>query len=308
MYSYGIYGGHNPFTYVLNNKELMSLKPQQLTDILHHLTSYSHHILYYGPEDPKQLESELEQYHKVPDKFDALPVAEKFDQLDGTNQVYVIDHDMKQAEIIILERGGNYDLNLSPVASMYNEYFGGSMASVVFQTLRESKALAYATFCSYYPPSDTSEHYYNLAYIGAQEDKLQSAIDGMFALLNDTIPDYNQLWMTSKTSVLKNIESNRVMRDNILFNYERARKLKLDHDTRKDVYETVPKLTFADVQKFHSEKIAHHPYTVLVIGNVKDMNIKALQKYGKVNYLTMQDIFGYEDAKPSQQTMSLRTQ
>lgn len=293
MYSYGIYGHNNPFNYVLDNKELMDVKPQQLTDILHHLTSYSHHILYYGPEDTKQLQSDLAEYHKMPASFETLPPSENFEQKPGDNQVYVVDHDMKQAEIIILEQGGKYDINLAPVSAMYNEYFGGSMASVVFQTLRESKALAYATFCSYYPPTDTLTYYHNLAYIGAQEDKLPQALDGMFQLLNDTIPYYQQLWATSKEAVLKNIESNRIIREGILFNYETARKLGLNHDVRRDVYEKVPQLTFADIQKFHTDKIAHHPYTVLVIGNKKDMDMKALEKYGKVNYLTMEDLFGY---------------
>jgi len=293
MYSYGIYGGKNPFNYVLSNSELTNVKPQQLTDILHHLTSYPHHILYYGPEDTKQLQSDLEQYHKLPSTFDALPPSEKFEQQQGTNQVYVVDHDMKQTEIIVLEKGDKYDLTLAPVISMYNEYFGGNEASLVFQTLRESKALAYATFCRYGAPGDSTESYYNLAYIGAQEDKLPAAMDGMFQLLNDTMPKYEQLWNTSKDAILKNIESTRIIREGILFSYESARKLGLDHDTRKDVYEKTPGLSFADIQKFHSEKVAHHPYTILVIGNKKDMDLKALAKYGKINYLTMEDIFGY---------------
>ncbi len=293
MYSYGIYGSKNPFNYTLTNSELENLKPEQLTDILHHLTSYPHHVLYYGPEDTKQLQADLEQYHKIPSTFDGLPPAEKFEQQEGTNQVFVVDHDMKQAEIIVLEKGGKYDVNLGPIASMYNQYFGGSMASVVFQTLRESKALAYATFCNYGAPNDSMENYYNLAYIGAQEDKLPLAMVGMFQLLNDSMPQYEQLWSTSKVAVMKNIESNRVIRDGILFNYETARKRGVDHDTRKDVYEKTPNLAFADIEKFHQEKIANHPYTILVIGNKKDMNIAALEKYGKVNYLTMEDIFGY---------------
>lgn len=293
MYSYGIYGGLNPYNYILSNSELENIKPQQLTDVLHHLTSYPHHILYYGPEDTKQLQSDLEQYHKLPASFEALPAGEKFEQKEGSNQVYVVDHDMKQTEIIVLEKGGKYDLNLAPVVSMYNEYFGGSMASVVFQTLRESKALAYATFCNYGAPSDSTESYYNLAYIGAQEDKLPLAMDGMFELLNDSMPKYEQLWSTSKVAVMKNIESARIIRDGILFSYETARKRGIDHDTRKDVYEKTPAITFADIQKFHAEKIAHHPYTILVIGNKKDMNMEALAKYGKITNLTMEDIFGY---------------
>jgi hypothetical protein len=125
---------------------------------------------------------------------------------------------------------------------------------------------------------------------------LPMALDGMFQLLNDTMPNYEELWNTSKDAILKNIESTRIIRQSILFTLDNARRLGVDHDTRKDVYENIPKLTLADVQKFHAETIAHHPYTILVEANRKDMTpdeIKALEKYGKVTYLTMEDIFGY---------------
>jgi predicted Zn-dependent peptidase len=293
MYQYGIYGEHNPFNYTLTNDELTDLKAEEITDLLHHLTSYPHHILYYGPESPALLATQLTQYQKLPKQFDIPPKPSEFIQQKGDNQVYFVDHDMKQAEIIVLEKGGRYKQADAPLSSLYNQYFGGSMASVVFQDLRESKALAYSTWCSYNNPSDTTESCYNLAYIGAQADKLPQALNGMFSLLNDTIPDYSQLWSTSKTEVLKNIETNRIIRQNELFSYEHDQKLGINHDIRQDIYEKVPSLTFEDIQHFHTNKVSGQPYTILVIGNKKDMNIKALAGYGKVNQLTLKNIFGY---------------
>jgi predicted Zn-dependent peptidase len=32
------------------------------------------------------------------------------------------------------------------LVTVFNNYFGGGMGSIVFQTIRESKALAYSTF------------------------------------------------------------------------------------------------------------------------------------------------------------------
>src|SRR5581483_5348844 len=110
---------------------------------------------------------------------------------------------------------------------------------------------------------------------------------------NKPIPHYDQLWETSKDAILKNIASTRIIRENELFSYDNARRMGIDHDTRKETYEKVPSLTFEDIEKFHQDKIANQPYTMLVIGNKKDMNLNALQKYGKVSFLTMQDIFGY---------------
>ena len=292
--SYGTYGPNSPFTHVLTNEELQNTKPQQLTDILHTLCNYRHHVLYYGSQQPQQLVNVLTQYHAMPVNFNPVPKGEDFHQMAGTNQVYVVDHDMKQTEVIILARGGkHYNPNLNPLISIYNEYFGGSMASITFQTLRESKALAYSTFCRYSAPADSNEYYHNLAYIGSQADKLGQATDGMMQLLNDSIPQFEQLWSTSKDAVIKGIASTRIIREGILFNYENVRRLGIDYDTRKLIFDTLPTLTFADIQKFHKNYIANQPYTILVMGSKKDIDLKALEKYGKVTFLTMNDIFGY---------------
>src|SRR5204863_216282 len=66
------------------------------------------------------------------------------------NKVYFVNFDMQQAEVIMMSKGlEHYDPKMSPVVSLFNEYYGGSMASITFQTIRESKALAYAVWSSY---------------------------------------------------------------------------------------------------------------------------------------------------------------
>lgn len=294
MYNYGIYGSHSPFSNVLSNDEMVNLKPNQLTDVLHNLCNYKHHVLYYGSEPATQLANDLEAGHKMPTTFVPAPKGDDYVEQPCTNQVFVVDHDMKQAEIIILERGSNhYHPEMNPVISLYNEYFGGSMASITFQSLRESKALAYSTFCRYNSPADSTKHYYNMAYIGSQADKLSQAIDGMTELLNDSIPQYAQLWKTSKDAVIKGIATTRIIRESILFNYENARRLGIDYDTRRLIYDKVPGLTFGDIEDFHKKYIANQPHTILVMGNKNNLDLKALEKYGKISFLTLQDIFGY---------------
>ena len=46
---------------------------------------------------------------------------------------------MKQAEILMVAKGQGFNAEKMPLIKLHNEYFGGSMGSIVFQTLRESK-------------------------------------------------------------------------------------------------------------------------------------------------------------------------
>ncbi len=70
-------------------------------------------------------------------------------------------------------------------------------------------------------------------------------------------------------------------------------KLGLDYDIRKDVYQNVPKLTLADIKAFEETHLKNKQYTVLVVGKKESLDIQTLEKYGKINVLTLKDIFGY---------------
>ena len=70
-------------------------------------------------------------------------MATKFEeQATNENKVFVIDYDMKQVEIVMLSKSVGYDKTQVPSERMFNEYFGESMNSIVFQEIRESKGLA----------------------------------------------------------------------------------------------------------------------------------------------------------------------
>ncbi len=147
MFNYGKFGKDNPFTYRLSEKELRDTKPEDLIKIIKDIFSFKQRALYYGPENTEKIITGINAYHKTPPQLKSLPVINEFTERDiDENTVYVVDYDMQQSEIVMLSKGAAYDKSSEPIISLYNEYFGGGMGSVVFQDLRESKALAYSTF------------------------------------------------------------------------------------------------------------------------------------------------------------------
>ena len=60
---------------------------------------------------------------------------------------------MAQAQVRLEFAVGTYDEQMTPMAQLYNEYFGGGMAGLVFQELREARALAYSAWAHFFTPS-----------------------------------------------------------------------------------------------------------------------------------------------------------
>lgn len=292
-FSYAKYGPVSPFTNILSEKELKSLKPEELIDIIKSLTTYQHRILYYGSHKPEEITVLLNKEHKTPDALKIIPPEKKFEELPTPmNKVFAIDYDMAQVEIMLVSKSEIYYKDLAPSMRLFNEYFGGGMSSIVFQELRESKALAYSVYADYVEADRIDKSNYIEAYIGAQADKLPEAMEGLMGLMK-SMPESQVVFEASKKAILENIRSSRITKTGILFDYERAKKLGLNHDIRKNIYEKVQHMKLDVVKRFHSEHISNKRYNIVVMGNKKLIDQKVLEKYGPVKWLTLEEVFGY---------------
>ena len=292
MFNYATTGPVNRFTYKMSAEELKKVTVKEVSDKIKSLLSFSHRVLYYGPDEMETVKTKLNALHKVPDVLKPTPAEKEFPEENLGNKVYFVDFDMKQVEIVMISRAGVYDVANLPQISLYNSYFGGGMSSVVFQDLRESKALAYSAYSTYLRPSKPTKKYINYSYIGSQSDKLAEALKGMSDLLND-MPKADMSFNSAKEVILQDIRSERVTKSGILFNYENAIKFGHPGDVRKTIFEKVTTLTFDDIKKFQETNIKGKPITTLVVGKKSEIDFKVLEKYGTVQVLSLKDIFGY---------------
>ena len=292
MGSYAKYGENSSFTNVLSDEEIENTTAQQLVDIIHSLTKDEHRILYYGPSSLSNLNENLSNLHKNTTALNPIAENNKFEELEiNTNTVYVLDYDMKQAEVLFLAKGSKLKTADIPIISFHNSYFGGGMSSIVFQELRESKALAYSVYSTYTIPKDDKHSHYSFSYIGTQADKLQEAMQGMMDLLT-AMPESESNMESSQEGVIQKIRTERLTKSRILSEYQKAEKMGVAYDIRQDIYKSVPNFTMDDLTNFHNSYIKNDNYTIMVLGN-KDLKLDVLRQYGELKHLTLEDVFGY---------------
>lgn len=293
MSSYGKYGPSSPFTNVLSNAELESVTSGELLEEIKNLLQYSHRVLYYGPASAESLLGELHSVRSYPDTLREPPSASLYPELEQKNNlVYVVDYDMTQAEVIMLTRDELYDPAMIPLVTLFNEYYGGGMSSVVFQELREAKALAYSVFSVYRTPKLRDRHNYIFSYIGTQADKLPEALEGIGSLMQE-LPESPDLFASAKNGIMQKIASERLTRSEVLFNYEDARRLGLEEDVRKEIFRRVPAMGLDDVQAFHRKHFGNRNHVMLVLGDTARLDMQTLRKYGEVRELKLEELFGY---------------
>jgi predicted Zn-dependent peptidase len=293
LVSYAQYGPANPFNNVLTDAELDAVKADDLVALLHQLSTYKHVILYYGPQTAVQAATVLSKIHHAPASFTAYPEQHKFAKISNDkNLVLFANYDMVQAEIYWIRAGDEYNPKKTAEISVFNNYFGGDMNSIVFQSIRESKALAYSTYADYVAPTKKNDRDYFLAYVGTQADKLNESVKSMNELLND-MPESEKGLTYAKENIRKSLETERITQDDILFSYLSAKRKGLDYDERKNTFENVEKLNYEDIKKFHDSQLKNKPYTYCIVASEKKVNDDDLKKYGELVKPSMKQLFGY---------------
>jgi predicted Zn-dependent peptidase len=166
------------------------------------------------------------------------------------------------------------------------------MNAIVFQEMREKRSLAYTARSSFVMPSKSDEYFTNTAFIATQNDKIVDAFDAFNELFND-MPQSELSFGLAKDGLRTQIATNRITKMNIIWRYLSNQKLGINYDMRKQLYDAIPKMTLNDVAAFNKEYIKGKPKTYLVLSKEEETDFEALKKYGEVQKLTLEDIFGY---------------
>jgi predicted Zn-dependent peptidase len=291
--NYAIWGPQSPATNILTEAELKALDPAGLVEIIKDLRNYGHTVLYYGPLAETQIAETLSKSHATGDVLRPIPAPTPFtEQETPENKVLLAHYDAKQIYMSMIHKGGGFDKSIEPDRTMYNAYFGGSMNSIVFQEMREARGLAYSANASYMRPGKPDRSYYLNTMIATQNDKLKDAIGAFLSILND-MPESENSFTLAKENLLTDLRTERILRDDILWDYLQAKEFGYTTDRRRDLYEKIPTFTLADVKAFQQQYIKDKPYTYCILGDTKDLDLKALEEIGTVSILKQEDIFGY---------------
>ena len=293
LLNYGQYGDDSPIKHKLDKEELNNLDANNLVAKIKDLTSYEHYIYYYGRKEVSEVKSLLNMYHNTPNELQPIKQSKKFSELSmDSNKVYFVNYDMVQSELMMLSNVGPYDENLLATGRVFNEYFGSGLSSIIFQEIRESKALAYSAYSVFTSPNKLDKSHYVRAYVGTQVDKLEDAKIAMIDLMNN-MPEVEDQFQSAKIAALKKIETSRTKRASLFWKYLSSKEMGRNFDINQKIYPEIKNLELQDIKEFFNTKVRGNNYTYLVIGNRELVDMEVLEKMGELKELSLEEIFGY---------------
>jgi len=292
--SYGVYGPRNTARDIVSEQQLKETDPQVFIDLVKKLSSYEHSVNYYGPMSLQEVTAVIDKTHQTAKKL--LPVPQNnyyVEQEANRNEVWIAPYDAKNIYMRAYHNEQrDWHIEEAAVQAVFNEYFGGGMNGIVFQEMREARGLAYNASAYYSRAGRKGEKESFFTHIITQNDKMADCISHFQEITNE-LPASENAFGIAKEGLAKQLASQRVTKMGIISRWHAMQQLGLDYDLNQKIYADLSKVTLQDIVNFEKANMANKPLRYLILGDEKQLDMKALEKIGPIRRLTTEEVFGY---------------
>ena len=291
--NYVMYGPEYIKATTLTNEQLAALTSEELLAKVTNLLTKQHKVLYYGPMSESEVRNLLNEYHDV--AGDLQPLVRKYPAKLVTPEAKVIiaPYDARQFNYIqYSDRGEGFVLEDAPAIEVFNEYFGGGMNTIVFQEMREARALAYSAGAYLTEPSFTGDSYSFYARIGSQNDKLRDAVEAFDEIIND-MPESQKAFDIAMSSLDGTLRTQRTTGMSVLSSYLASKELGLSEPLDKYIFSKLGDIRLEDLGATQRKWVKDRTYVYGILGDASNLDLDFLKTLGPVKQVTLEDIFGY---------------
>jgi predicted Zn-dependent peptidase len=290
---YNRYGKESTFLRALSNDAIAKLTTKELAEIIQGLLKYQHTIAYTGSRSLDNVLGVLKKDYPLAEKL-TPPPPYKFLKVAAPQdtRIYFFDKEMAQAQVRLEFGDGTFDEANAAAVQLYNDYFAGGMSGIVFQELREARALAYSVGAVYSNGGRKGEQNVMIGVIGSQADKTPEALTAFLDLL-DNLPKSPERFEESRDSILNRYRTSKLGFREVLGAVRSWEKLEVPVDPRKARFGQIEQSSLDNVLKFHANHLKGRPKLISIVGDKSKVNLEALKKHGEIVELKLEDIFSF---------------
>ncbi len=291
LYLYNRYGEESPMLEALTSEEIQASTVEELLSLPAELLDYKHTLSYTGSMPLEDLVATLRRHHVVNAELKDTP-AYRFRtarNIDET-EIYVVDQQTAQAQVRIEFPDGQYTEDDSVLSSIYTNYFGSGMSSVVFQELREARALAYTASARYAQGSRLNDQNIMLGAIGTQTDKTVDALNAFLDLI-DNMPASSERFDSSVESLINRYRTSKVNFREVIGAVRGWERLGIESDPRRERYQQLQTASMDDLLGFQQQHVKDRPKLISIVGDLSIIEQEELEQFGTVKQIQIDDLF-----------------
>lgn len=280
----------------VTDKAIVELAISSLTGDINRASNYEAEIHYTGTLPFEDVYTVLSQNLPLVanEKPSLSPQVKPFAPVTENTVYFLPNTDSEQTQIYFFMPTTNYDTKDNAARDAFNQYFGAGFNGMVIDELRHKRSMVYTAHGVVVTPTLLNHPTYLTGQIGTQHDKALEALTIYMNLL-ENLPANPERWETIKTYLRQDALTRQPeMREKSLV-IEYYKRLGYKQDPAIDYIPAIDALTFEDMLKYYQENVKGKPIVIGVMGNPKDIDEKALGKFGKVVRVNDKRLFNTKD-------------
>lgn len=285
--------------YVLYDKESKYLDVVPFLDIydMNELTlsmdfqkavKYALDVHYCGTHTPEEVRSAL------PLQEDVIPstspeIREKKTYTEP--QIFFLaNNKVQQATIYFYFNGEPFDTKDEVLFEAFNQYFSGGFTGIVMDEIRTKRSMAYSAYGLMNTGALPGKNSHFMGYIGTQNDKVVDAV-ATFKHLLDSLPEMPERIETIKATLRQENQISKPTMRLKSMTYDAWRKFGYNADPAWVNKSALDNLTFEDIMNFYHQHIQGQPLSIIIMGDAKQIDKKALGQIAKVKNVSSSSLF-----------------
>lgn len=288
---YNSFGAQSRYLRMLDNEKIQNFQVKELHGLARGLLGYMQTLFYVGSLPLDEVIESLKSHHPIRNELkDPPPYLSMRIQSPEKDVLKVFHKEMAQSQVYVEFAGIEYDEIVVPDAQIFSEYFSGGMSGLVFQEIRESRALAYAVGAAYTYGQREGDQNAMWGGLGTQADKTREAVEAFLDLL-DKMPVTQERFDSAKEALVNVYKNGKTSFREVLGAVRSWERLGLEPDPRRKRFETIKQADLGTLTSFHKAHIKGRPRLISVVGDTSKIDVERLNKIATPELVSLEDIF-----------------
>jgi len=273
----------------LTNAELKALSEARLKSLIRDFMHYPSRVAYVGNRAPREIGKLLDSGRRLRSAPPRVPV--KYLR-PSAPRVLFTHRDMVQAQVGLFAASETYDPEHVVDYTFYSEYMGGDMSSVIFQEVRESRALAYSANGGHTRTAEKGDDTQLWGRLGCQADKTVEAVKLMQRLFQD-FPGSEKRFQETAKAIEESYRTSPVPFRSIpgtVIGWEDQGLTSGDPGPKR--FERSRSYSLAELQAF-AGRFKAKPLTVWILGHRERVGLDQLKTIGELEEKPLNALFPY---------------
>lgn len=290
LLAYALYGKKSPYLDEVPFADIWGLGLPKVQSLVAQAREYALDVFYCGTLPQEKLIANLPLTEGM--KPSNSPFVQERQTYDKPTVLFLPNSNVQQADIYFYINGRPYDIASDVQSDAFNQYMSGGFTGLIMYEIREKRSMAYTAYGVDRTAQLPGKDCFFYGYIGTQSDKVTDAISAYMDIINDMPKDSTNL-VALKAALKQAGQTAKPSMRGKAQTFEYWKLLGYKDDPAKINADAIDNLTFADIEKFYEDNIKGKPMTIILMGDPKKIDLKAIQnKLGcKVTKLSTAKLF-----------------